>query len=82
MGRTTEEEQRIMHDVITRAWKFGKNLFDCDLNSDEVWEKATRQADAECKATNSDYYDFAANVFNEVLRQADKVRKLRKDVNR
>lgn len=81
MGRTTEEEQRIMHDVITRCWKFGKNLLDCDLDSDKVWEKATTQVDEEFKSTPDDYKDFCADVFNAVLQQADRVRKSRKAVN-
>lgn len=77
MARTVEEEQKMFHEVITRLWKFSKNLIDCDLDSDAVWEKAVNQVQEEFNKTESDYQDFAAEIFNAVLRQANNIRKER-----
>lgn len=79
MKRTVEEEQKIMHDIITRLWKFGKNLIDCDLESDAVWEKACNQVNEECAKTIPEYKDFAADLFNATLEQANRIRKERKN---
>lgn len=76
--RTPEEEQRIIHDIINRLWKFNKQYITLDLFDDATWDAACSQVDKEFKSTDADFQDFAADLFNASLMQLERIRKDRK----
>ena len=76
MQRT--EEQRIVHDIMNRLWRFNKKCLELDLEEDATWEELYNQVIAETKDVDSSFKDFAIELFNSSLKQLDRLRKERK----
>lgn len=74
----TEEEQRIVHDIMNSLWRFNKKCLELDLEEDATWEELYNQVIAETKDVDSSFKDFAIELFNSSLKQLDRLRKERK----
>lgn len=70
-----EAEQRIVHDIITRLWKFNKKYLESDLDKDDVWEQMHNQVNAEVKDVDLAFKDFAIELFNSSMYQLERLRK-------